>query len=277
MIRKRYGDEFVKAAEDAINPANISGGGGKPLLQTESGVPNALMQGSEVGNNTPRETAPTSGEGGGRELLSSVEAAINATKRQAKQQNKGALAEVLSEPAMSSAHDKTLAQSLDNTSSAGVKISSAQADAARELLRKFQSESSENADKLAARMKLAQDPDMAAAPAAPPKPAPPGSAPPGEEPGAAPEAVPPAAGPPDAGMTPPPEAGMGGGEEMPVSDEALEAVKAGVTPEEVAEAEQLLAAQGAMAAQAAPAPEAPAPAEAGGPVEAAPPPPMPLA
>lgn len=258
MIRKRLGDDYVKVAEDAINPASVSGGTA-PLLQSSAGVPSPLMQGSEVGENTPRDTAPTSGEGGGRELLSSVEAAINATKRQAKAQNRSALSEVLSEPAMSSAHDKTLQKSLDNTSNAGVKISSAQADAARELLRKFVDASPDNAQKLAARVKLAQDPDMAAAPAAAPAPPPMAAA----VPEVAPE---------EEAMEEP------AGEE-PVSDEALEAVKAGVTPEEVAEAEQLLAAQGMAAAQSAEA--APAPEEAAGPpgpvpVGAAPAAPMPL-
>lgn len=252
MIRNRYGDAFVKAAEDALFPAQISGGT-EPLLQSDAGTPSPLSQGSEAGVNTPRETAPTGGEGGGRELLASVEAAINATKRQAKGQNKSALSEVLTEPSMSSAHDKTLQVSLDNTSDAGVKISSAQADAARELLRKFSDASPGNAKKLAARMKLAQDPDMAAPP-----------------PVAAEQPVPEAA----------PEEMVEEEGEAPVSEEALEAVRAGVTPEEVAEAEQLLAAQSMAAMQADQA--APAPEEAMGPpgaapVEAAPPPaPMPM-
>lgn len=255
LIRRKYGDEFVKAAEDALNPASISGGT-EPLLQSDAGTPSPLSQGSEAGVNTPRkETGPRSGQAA--DALASVESAINLTKRHAKAHNKSALGEVLTEPALSSAHDKTLQVSLDNTSEAGVKISSAQADAARELLRKFMDTSPENAQKLAYRMKLAQDPDMAAAPPA------------AAEPAAAP--------PPEVA----PEEEMAEEEgEAPVSDEALEAAKAGVTPEEVAEAEQLLAAQGMAAMQAAQA--APAPEEAMGPpgaapVEAAPPPaPMPM-
>jgi hypothetical protein len=235
MIRTRFGDGIAKIAEDALNPAQIAANT-KPLLQTEPGVPSQLSQGAEAGSNTPRETAPTSGEGGGRELLSSVEAAINATKGKAKQQNKGALNEVLTEPPLSKAHDKTLQESLDNTSRAGVKISSAQADAARELLRKFQGSSPENNLKLAALAKLSMDPEMAAG-----------------------GGVPPTAG---GDMAPAPEdeigdaleeegaEGLGG-----PSPEAMEAAKAGVTPEEVAEAEELLAAQGAAAAEAAAAEE----------------------
>lgn len=230
MVRTRCGDEIAKLAEDALNPAQISGGT-KPLLQQEAGVPSQLSQGAEAGSNTPRETAPTSGEGGGRELLSSVESAINATKVQAKRQNKGALNEVLAEPAMSRAHDKTLHESLDNTSGAGVKISSAQANAARELLRKFQDSSPGNNQKLAALAKLALDPEMAAGGGAPPAEGEMASAPEDEVGDALEEE--------DAE-----------GVEGP-SPEAMEAAKAGVTPEEVAEAEQLLAAQGAMAEQAA--------------------------
>jgi len=230
FIRNRGDDSVTKIAEDALFPAQISGGT-EPLLQSEPGVPSALMQGSEAGSNTPRETAPTSGEGGGRELLASNEAAINATKRSAKSQNKSALTELLTEPSMSAAHDKTLQQSLDNASSAGVKISSAQANAARELLRKFAA-SPDGQQKLAALAKLAQDPDMA----------PGGGLPPGEEePVTEEEAV----------------------EAAPeVSDEALAAAEAGVTPEEVAEAEAILAEQGEAAAQEAEAMDAAAAEEA---------------
>jgi hypothetical protein len=239
---------FGKLAEDALNPANVQAGT-EPLLQSEPGAPSALMQGSTVGTNTPRETAPTTGEGGGRDLIGSVESAINATKGQAKKQNKGALAELLTEPMQTSATDKTLDKSLDNTSSAGVKISSAQANAARELLRKFAGSSPDNHKKVAALAKLALDPDMAAGggavpPQGGPMAAPPDEAVPAEEP-APPPVIDPAAA----------MAAEGGGEEA-VSDEALEAAKSGVTPEEVAQAEQLLTQQGAMAAEAAEADQA---------------------
>lgn len=200
LLRKMAGDEE--------NAAQISAGT-EPLLQSEPGVPSALMQGSEAGSNTPRGTAPTSGEGGGRELISSNEAAMNATKRQAKQQNKGALSELLTEPMQSSEHDQTLQQSLDNTSSAGVKIS-----AARELLKKLSASSPAVRKKVAMLVKNAQG-----------------------------EAVMPP--PPAAPMAPPvavaPEAAPGVAPEVGGMDAALAAVLAGVTPEDLAAAEELLA------------------------------------
>jgi hypothetical protein len=189
-----------KQAEDALFPAQISAGT-EPVLQSDPGTPSALMQGSEAGVNTPRETAPNSGEGAGRELLSSNEAAINATKGQAKRQNKGALSEILSEPAMSAGHDRTLQETLDNTSSAGVKIS-----AAREMIRKFASKSPENARKVRALAKLAEEGGIPMAPEA-----------------AMAEEAPAEAGPMEA---------------------ALQAAASGVTPEDVAQAHELLAAVG---------------------------------
>lgn len=241
LIRHKYADDFAKLGEDALNPASISAGT-EPALQSSAGVPSPLSQGAEVGENTPRETAPTSGEGGGRELVSSNEAAINAKKGQAKQQNKGALGECLTEPALSAAHDTTLQQSLDNTSSAGVKISSAQVEAARELLRKFQVSSPENAQKLAALHKLSMDPDMAAGGGAPPSP--------GEMTAVPDDEVPPEAALEAEGLGAEGLGAEGEAEAAPVSEEALEAVKAGVTSEEVAQAEQLLALQGEEAAAA---------------------------
>lgn len=217
---------FGKQAEDAINPASVAGPT-KPVLQQEPGVPSAITQGSEAGSNTPRETAPNSGEGAGRELLTSNESAMNATKGQAKKQNKGALSELLTEPMHASATDKTLQESLDNTSAAGVKIS-----AARELLRKVAANPN-GARKIAALVKLSLDPEMAAA---------------AEQAAAAEE-----------GGGAPPEAAMG---EMPpemaeeggVTPEAVAAAEAGVTPEELAEAEALLeeVAAGEAAPEAAP-------------------------
>ena len=274
MISMLTGEQ-VKTAEDAINPAVIVGGSA-PDLQTAAGVPSQLSQGYEAGEGTPRECAPNTGEGAGRELLSSNESVINATKAQAKGQNKSALNEVLTEPAMSAAHDHVLSESLDNTSSAGVKIS-----AARELLRKFAGQSRENAFLLSELVKAAQEAgsgvageegslspeDLAAAAqgASGAQPMPPGAMPPG--------AMPPGAIPPE-GL-----GGMGGmegaegmeGEEsgMP-SDEALEAASAGVTPEELLAAHTLLASQAgeagqAEAAEAAIPPEGSAlPAEGGG-------------
>lgn len=191
-----------KLAEDAINPAQISGDS-KPILQSDPGTPSPLSQGSEAGVNTPRECAPTGGEGGGREALSSNVAAINVTKGQAKRQNKGALSELLSEPMQSSRTDKVLSESLDNADSAGVKIS-----AAREMVRKFMSASPHNARMVAELVKAAE----------------------GE---AAGDAAPPSEAQPPSGEMVPPEGG--------IDPAALEAAQADVTPEELAAAEAMLA------------------------------------
>lgn len=212
-----------KLAEDDMHEDGSSAAAGtEPLLQSEPGVPSALMQGSEAGSNTPRDTAPTSGEGGGRELISSNESAINATKGQAKQQNKGALSELLTEPMQSSTHDQTLQESLDNTSSAGVKIS-----AARELLKKLAASSPDVRRKVAALVKKADDPQG---------PVPP----PAEGAEMAPEGIPPAE-----EAAPAPE----GGEESGL-EAALAAVLAGVTPEDLAAAEELLAGEAEGGAEA---------------------------
>jgi len=150
-----------KLAEDAINPAKIGQqghaieGGTTPDLQSPAGVPPAQSQGSEAGELTPREAAPTEGAGGGRELVGSNDAAIDATKGQAKQQNKGQLAEVLTEPAMSKTHDKTLHESLDNTQEAGVKIS-----AARELLKKLAASDPDIKKKIGVLVKMAEGADL---------------------------------------------------------------------------------------------------------------------
>lgn len=216
---------FTKAAEDAINPAQISGGTA-PLLQSVAGSPSALNQGSEVGEAVPRETAPTSGQGGGRQFVSSNEAAINYTKGQAKGPQKGALGEVLAEPALSAAHDKTLQQSLSNASDAGVKIS-----ATREMLKKIAASSPEAGTQLQDLIKAAM--------AGEPMPAP------GEEVAGAAQAI---------------------AAPALVSDEALAAASEGVTTDELAAAQKLMASQAAAAssgeaaaaeqAAAAPAPEA---------------------
>lgn len=151
---------FAKLASDVDNPASVSGGS-EPPLQSVPGVPNVQSQGSEAGELTPRKTAPTTGEGGGRELIGSNEAAINATKRDAKKSTIDALSELLSEPAMSAAHDKVLDRSLENTSSAGVKIAATKA-----LLKKVAESGPKGQEYVASILKAAQmgavDPQMAA-------------------------------------------------------------------------------------------------------------------
>lgn len=176
LIPASFARAFEKMGSDVDNPASVSNKSSTPDLQSAPGVPDVQSQGSEAGENTPRETAPTSGEGGGRQLLSSNESAINATKREAKSSTIDAISEVLTEPAMSKAHDKTLDESLENASSAGVKIA-----AARELLRKYAETSPEAAKQVEQLLKAAQGlPPAPAAPAAAPaaQPAPAAAVPP---------------------------------------------------------------------------------------------------
>lgn len=102
---------FNKVAEDAINPAQISAGAAVPpdASASEQGVPS---QPSDVKSQMA--------------LVGSNQAAINYTKGQAKADPKKDVNKVLTEPALSAAHDKTLQQAFVNTGKAGVKISSAE-------------------------------------------------------------------------------------------------------------------------------------------------------
>lgn len=121
----------VKQAEDAINPAKISAGAAVPPETSAAG---------ESGG------APAGGmPEGPRGLVGSNESAINYQKREAKAPVKAQLAKVLTEPALSAAHDHTLDQAFDHTGQAGVKISSAVSTsirslAARAILEKLASE-----------------------------------------------------------------------------------------------------------------------------------------
>jgi len=137
-----------KAAEDTTISVQA---GTNPDLQSVPGVPSQLPQGSEAGELTPREAAPNTGEGAGRQLVQSNEAAMNATKGQAKAQNRGALSEVLTEPAMSAAHDSVLKTQLQNESEAGTKLAAQKA-----LLKKLAASSPQLRTKISALAKQAQ-------------------------------------------------------------------------------------------------------------------------
>jgi hypothetical protein len=205
-VREKFARAMLgKFAEDALNPAKIEAGT-EPILQRAEGTNPAQMQGTPVGEGTPRETAPTDGQGAGRELISSNMAAIGYTKRDAKGPQKKPLAELLTEPALNAAHDTVLNQSLDSTSSAGVKIS-----AARELLKAAAASSPEIKAIIDAMIKAAQ------------------------------------------GELPPPGQGVGGEADAMgastvsgVSDEALAAAAEGVTTDELAKAQVILAMQTAQ-------------------------------
>lgn len=124
----------VKQAEDAINPAQISGGT-IPIDAPPEGV-------RESGEAGPSEPADVSSQ---KRLISSNEAAINYTKGQAKADPKSDVNKVLTEPALSSAHDDVLQRAFDNTERAGVKISSLmRSAAARALLEKMAEEAAED-------------------------------------------------------------------------------------------------------------------------------------
>lgn len=212
QVPRRFAQALLgKFAADAENPAQISAGS-TPALQAVAGEPEVVSQGSETGELTPRQFAPTSNQGDGRQYVGSNDAAIGYTKGEAKRPQKRALGEVVTEPALSAAHDHVLAQSLDNTSSAGVKIS-----AARNVLKKVASTSPANRKRL--------DEMIKAAIAGEPIPAP------GAELGGAAHAL--AAEPP------------------PVSDAALSAAAEGVTTDQLATAQQMLAAHASQMGEAA--------------------------
>lgn len=130
-----------KVAEDAINPAHISAGS----------ADSTALQRSAAGEDGG---APAGGKPQGPTgLIASNDAARNYTKNDAKSQVKGQLAKVLTEPALSAAHDNVLQKSLNHTGKAGVKISSQlKTAAARAILEKFAEEASED-DKAKAKKK----------------------------------------------------------------------------------------------------------------------------
>jgi hypothetical protein len=221
---------YAKFAADAENPAKITAGS-KPELQSAPGASPVQSQGTATGEAKQPECCPSSGQSGGRGLISTIDSAIGYTKGQAKKPQKGALGEVLTEPALSSARDNVLQQALDSTSEAGVKIS-----ALRDTLAKIAASSPEAKAQLTEMVKAAQGGS--------PFPAP------GEEVTGAAQAL---------GATP------------PVSEEAMQAAADGVTTDELATAQVMLAnpaaaatppapAEGAQAApEAAPAPAPQAP------------------
>ncbi len=124
----------VKQAEDAINPAHISAG------SADSAALRVSASGEDGG-------APAGGKPQGPTgLVASNDSARNYTRGDAKAQVKPQLAKVLSEPALSSAHDNVLQKSFKHTGQAGVKISSSLKTAsAKALLEKLAEEAAEAA------------------------------------------------------------------------------------------------------------------------------------
>jgi len=118
ILRKEAGSESdedsanISSSRSSVNPEDL---------------PSQMARPSEV---TSQES-----------MIASNEAAINATKGEAKEVPKRRLGEVLSEPAMTSATDPVLSQNLDSTGQAGVKIASmSKTAAARAWLSKIASE-----------------------------------------------------------------------------------------------------------------------------------------
>lgn len=124
-FRDRYINMLRKRAADSQNPASISSGKSTTLPENQ---PDKVKRPAEV---TGQES-----------LISSNQAAINYTKRQAKSVPKKRIAEVISEPAQTSATDKILVENLGKkvVDNAGAKVASEKTAAAKALLKKIASE-----------------------------------------------------------------------------------------------------------------------------------------
>lgn len=122
---------LAKLAGEDVMKANIDGGGTTSPLAGEG-----QLESMKSGESGPGGSGNhLSGDGNqARRLIQSNQAAIDATKGDAKGPVKTQLKEVLDEPALSSAHDSKLEENLRNTGKAGVKIA-----AARELFQKIAS------------------------------------------------------------------------------------------------------------------------------------------
>lgn len=125
ILAKLAGEDVMKSNISAKGGANPLAGKGQ-LTTTDSSQPSPKQPGDAVGGSFGNSA---------RSLIASNQAAINATKGQAKGPVKSQLREVLDEPALSPKTDTTLQQNLRNTGKAGVKIA-----AAREFLQKVASE-----------------------------------------------------------------------------------------------------------------------------------------
>lgn len=117
VLRKLAGEDVMKANIDAERTANPLAGMGQ-LESFDTSQPAPHQSGDASGSSDGNQ---------GRRLISSNEAAINATKRDAKGPVKTQLSEVLEEPALSASTDPVLNNNLQNTGKAGVKIAAARA------------------------------------------------------------------------------------------------------------------------------------------------------
>lgn len=198
--------QMSKLASDVDNPAHV-GGDKNPLLQKSPDANPAQSQGQHA-----EELADQGLKGSdqGRNLISDNMAAINATRRDTKAGPKAELKKYLTEPALSGRTDTVLSQTLDNAPAAGVKIASG--------LRKWASQNPENMARFRQAIKEAHAKQACADEIPPAHPVAP------EE-----EAPPPAPAPDDAAATL-----AGQPQEDPLA-------MYGVSPEQMAQAEALLA------------------------------------
>jgi hypothetical protein len=117
VLNKLAGEDVMKANISAERSANPLAGMGQ--LET-----------FDADQAAPHQAGDASGGGFGnqaRRLIASNQAAIDATKGDAKGPVKSQLSEVLDEPALSSSTDPVLGNNLQNTGKAGVKIAGARA------------------------------------------------------------------------------------------------------------------------------------------------------
>jgi len=120
---------LTKAAEDAINPAQIS----SPKADATGATPPTGAAPSEEG--VPAEPSDVGSQK--QKMISSNQSAIDFTKRDAKGDPKTDLGDVLREPALSAATDTVLQQTVAHNNEAGSKISSMKLAAARALVTKL--------------------------------------------------------------------------------------------------------------------------------------------
>jgi hypothetical protein len=113
-----------KMAADAENPAKIDAGP-EPLENPD---------GTASEENVPKQPGAFEKQ---RNMIDSNQGAIDYTKGQAKAEPKAQMGEVLTEPAQKKSTDPVLHNNLDAASTAGVKLSSVKAAAARRYLRKI--------------------------------------------------------------------------------------------------------------------------------------------
>lgn len=117
VLKKLAGEDVMKANIEAERTANPLAGMGQ-------------LESFDATQASPHQAGDASGGGfgnQGRRLIASNQAAIDATKGDAKGPVKTQLSEVLDEPALTSSTDSVLENNLQNTGKAGVKIAAARA------------------------------------------------------------------------------------------------------------------------------------------------------